>query len=76
MACGLLFVIQWLDLTTSVHFMFFTCSFPLVAGVVVIFAWAGITALRLAMDMRVSANAGDAIRAKRLERMAAKKRSR
>ena len=68
-ACGLLFGVQFLELTTIVHFMFFFCSFPLIAGVLTIFFWAMVTLLRIAIGMRVSANAGAIITSKRLQRL-------
>jgi hypothetical protein len=74
LACALLLVIQALELTTPIHLMFFTCSFPLIAGVLAIFLWASITVLRLGLVMRESARAGDEIKARRLQRMAAQKR--
>lgn len=69
-ACGLLFGVQFLELTTIVHFMFFFCSFPLIAGVLTIFFWAMVTLLRIAIGMRISANAGAIITSKRLQRLA------
>jgi hypothetical protein len=71
-ANGLLLALHFLQLTTKVHFMFFTCSFPMVAGLLVIFMWASVTLLRLALSLRLSARAGDEIVALRTQRMAAR----
>jgi hypothetical protein len=52
--------------------MFFMCSFPLAAGLLAIMAWTILTLLRMFLDMRASATAGDAITARRARRQAAK----
>jgi hypothetical protein len=71
-ANGLLMGLHFLQLTTKVHFMFFTCSFPMMGGLLVIFFWATVTLVRLALNLRLSARAGDEIVALRTQRMAAR----
>jgi hypothetical protein len=73
-ANGLLLVLHFLQLTTPVHFMFFTCSFPMIGGLLVIFFWAMVTLLRLALNLRLCAKAGDEIVALRTQRMAAREK--
>ena len=71
--CATLLVIQELDLITSVHLMFFTCSFPMIGGFMVILCWAMITLLRMGLDMRAAAQAGAAITSRRQQRLAARR---
>jgi hypothetical protein len=68
--CFTLFMIQWLELTTSIHMMFFTCSFPMIGGFLVILAWASVTLLRLALAMRTAAAIGSEMAARRVQRLA------
>ena len=73
-ACGLLMVVQALDLTTIVHLMFFMCSFPMIAGILLILLWAVVTLLRLGLNLWISANAGETITTLRRQRTAARQR--
>ncbi|MGN6369755.1 MAG: hypothetical protein ACTHN5_15965 [Phycisphaerae bacterium] len=65
--CVALMVIQALDLTTTVHLMFFFCSFPMIGGFLAIFVWSMVVVLRTAFELRASAEAGESISAKRAQ---------
>lgn len=67
LVCFALMIIQAFELTTSVHLMFFFCSFPMIAGFVAILLWGIVVVLRLALDIRASATAGEAIAARRAQ---------
>jgi uncharacterized protein (DUF983 family) len=66
-ACLALMVIQALEITTTVHLMFFFCSFPMIGGFLAIFAWSMVIVLRTAFELRASAVAGESISAKRAQ---------
>jgi hypothetical protein len=65
LACVALMVIQLFELTTTVHLMFFFCSFPMIGGFLVAFAWSIVVMLRTSFELRASAVAGESISAKR-----------
>jgi hypothetical protein len=72
--CITLFFIQLFEMNKGDYPMFFMCSFPLVAGLVTLLVWAMITLLRMGLEMRVSATAGENIAAQRAQKMARKQR--
>lgn len=72
--CATLFGLIALELDKGDFPQFFMCSFPLVSGLGVILLWTMITLLRLALDMRNSAGAGEAIAYERQNREAARKK--
>ena len=67
LVCVALIVIQLFELTTTVHLMFFFCSFPMIGGFLVIFAWSIVVVLRTSFELRASAVAGESISAKRAQ---------
>jgi hypothetical protein len=68
-ACLMLVAIQSFDLSRQLNLFF--CSFPMIGFFVAAFVWAAITVLRVSIDVRNAAIAGDAIAAKRAAREAA-----
>jgi hypothetical protein len=65
--CVALMVIQALELTTTVHLMFFFCSFPMIGGFLAVLAWSMVVVLRTSFELRASAVAGESITAKRAQ---------
>jgi hypothetical protein len=70
--CGTVLVIQFLELTTIVHLMFFMCSFPMIAGFFVALLFAVVTLLRLTVNMLEAARSAQRILTLRQHRMSAR----
>ncbi len=74
LACLTMAGLYFLEMTQGFYPSFFMCSFPMVAGFLAIFIWTMITLLRLGLNMRAAAEAGESIARKRIERAAARKK--
>ena len=57
LVCATLFGLIALEMDRGLFPLFFMCSFPLIAGMLVIILWAMITLIRLALDLRTTAAA-------------------